>query len=177
MFRKFYPTVYSESAYTVDFGLLYEKGFRGLLTDVDNTLVPHDAPSTVQAEELFRKLRDTGFKICIISNNDEARVKTFADRVGAPYVFKASKPSATGYLRGMEITGTDISDTIFMGDQLFTDIWGANNARIPSVLVKPIRTDHKFLILLKRAGEAIVKLFYFRYAAKHKTELQKLLEK
>lgn len=171
MFRKFYPTVYCESAYSVDFEALFKKGYRGLLTDVDNTLVPHGAPSTKESESFFEYLRDIGWKVCIISNNDEERIKPFADLVDSPYVYKAGKPLKKGYIEGMKITGTDLKNTLFIGDQLFTDIWGANNTGLKSILVKPIKKDYKILILLKRVGEAIVKFFYFRYAQKHPSEL------
>ena len=157
IFRKFYPDKYYSSAYVIDFGELYRQGFRGLLTDVDNTLVPHDAPADGRALRLISELKEMGWRICIISNNDEPRVKPFADLAGCLYVFKAGKPSAAGYLEGMRVIGTKSEETLFLGDQLFTDIWGANNAGVRSVLVKPMARDPKFYIRLKRAGECIVK--------------------
>ena len=156
-FRKFYPTEYYSSAYLIDFDELYRKGFRGLLTDVDNTLVPHDAPADERALQLITDLKARGWQICIISNNDEPRVRPFADLADCPYVYKAGKPSAAGYLKGMQITGTGREETLFLGDQLFTDIWGANQAGIRSILVQPMARDPKFHIRLKRAGEAVVK--------------------
>ena len=171
MFKKFYPTVYSESAFTVNFSDLYKKGYRGVLTDVDNTLVPHGAPSDDRSEAFFKLLKDIGFKVCIISNNDEARIKPFADAVKAPYVYDAGKPLKAGYIKGMEVMDTNLENTVFMGDQLFTDIFGANNTGMKSILVKPIKKDYKFLIRLKRLGEAIVKKCYFRYAKKHPGKL------
>ncbi|MBQ9030783.1 MAG: HAD hydrolase-like protein [Parasporobacterium sp.] len=167
MFRKFYPTISCESAYSVDFRTLYEKGYRGLLTDVDNTLVEHGAPADERSEALFIMLHDLGFQTCIISNNHENRVAPFAERTRSLYVCDAGKPKVWGYRKGMELMGTTPSETVFMGDQLFTDIFGANRTGIPSILVRPIRLDHKPLILLKRAGEVIVKVFYRIYASRH----------
>lgn len=171
MFRKLYPTVYYKSAYDVDFSELYKKGYRGLLIDIDNTLVEHGAPSNEQSEAFFKHLHKTGWKICIISNNDEKRVKPFAENTGSDYICHAKKPSCSGYLKGMELMKTDPSHTVFMGDQMFTDILGANRSGIRSILVKPVKIDHKAFILLKRAGEAIVKVFYFRYARRHPGQL------
>ena len=171
MFRKFYPTVYYKSAYSVDFLSLYEKGYRGLLTDIDNTLVKHGAPSDARSEAFFRELSGTGWKTCVISNNDEARVAPFALKSGCPYVCNAGKPKRSGYLKGMELMGTDISNTVFMGDQMFTDILGANNVGMKSILVKPIRIDRVPHILLKRVGEAIVKVFYAAYSRNHPGQL------
>lgn len=171
MFRKFYPSVYRNSAYEINYRELFDKGYRGILLDVDNTLVEHGAPSNDRSEAFFHMLHQTGFQTCIISNNHEPRVKPFADAVQSPYIFDAGKPSSSGYREGMQLIGTGPDNTFFIGDQLFTDIWGANNAGIPSVLVAPISSDPTFLIRLKRMGEAIVKRFYFRYARKHPSEL------
>ena len=156
-FKRFYPTEYYSSAYVIDFENLYRQGYKGLLTDVDNTLVPHDAPADERALKLISDLKRMGWRICIISNNDEPRVKPFADLTDCPYVYKAGKPSARGYLDGMRIIKTEKKETVFLGDQLFTDIWGANNAGIRSMLVQPMARDPKRSIRLKRAGEAVVK--------------------
>ena len=171
MFRKFYPTVYLRSAYDVDFDALYQKGYRGLLTDIDNTLVPHGAPSDRRSEALFQKLHETGWKTCLISNNDEARVAPFAKNTGCQYICKAGKPGTSGYLKGMELMGTTTENTLFMGDQMFTDIFGANNTGMKSILVKPVQKDTLPHIILKRIGEAIIKPFYTAYAARHPSEL------
>ena len=171
MFRKFYPTVYHESAYSIDFRELFHKGYRGILIDIDNTLVEHGAPSNDQSEAFFKMLHETGFQTCILSNNHEPRVRPFADAVQSSYICDAGKPGSSGYLKGMKLMDTGTNNTFFIGDQMFTDIWGANNSGIPSILVKPIKIDPKFLILLKRVGEAIVKRFYFRYARRHPSEL------
>ncbi len=166
MFRQFYPTVYVESAYTVDFQKLYDKGYRSLILDVDNTLVEHGAPSDEKAVAFFKYLKDIGFKTCIISNNDLQRVKPFADAVGSPYIFDAKKPSKKGYAQAMSLLKCGRDKALFMGDQLFTDVWGANKAGIRSILVKPIKMDTVFKIRLKRLGEKIVMPFFFRHREK-----------
>ncbi len=161
MFKKFYPADYLESAYEVNYEVLYQKGVRGLIFDIDNTLVEHGAPATDRAKELFLRLKETGFATCLISNNKEPRVAPFAREVGADhYVCDAHKPSRTNYRRAMELMGTDISNTYFIGDQLFTDVYGANRAGIPSILVRPIHPKEEFQIVLKRKLEKIVLFFY-----------------
>lgn len=60
----------------------------------------------------------------MLSNNKEPRVKSFAEQVNSPYLFKAGKPGRAGYLKAMELMGTNPSNTLFVGDQLFTDVWG-----------------------------------------------------
>lgn len=111
---------------------------------------------------LFKKLHEMGIDTCIISNNKEPRVAPFANLVGSEYIFKAGKPKKTNYIKAMEIMGTDISNTYFIGDQIFTDIYGANRTGIPSILVKPINKKEEIQIVLKRKIEKIVLFFYKR---------------
>ncbi len=167
MFKKFYPTVYNPSIYTVDFSNVYSKGIKGLIIDIDNTLVEHDAPVNEKAIDLFKKLRSLGFKTCLISNNGEERVKPFANAVESDYIYHANKPSKQAYESAISKMKLEKNEVMFIGDQLFTDIFGANNAEIKSLLVKPIKIDPYFYIRLKRLGEKIVLPFYFRYAKKH----------
>ena len=77
MFDYFFPDRYIASTYVIDFEKLYEKGVRGLIFDIDNTLVPHGAPADKRAVELFTRLKKIGFRCCLISNNQEPRVKMF----------------------------------------------------------------------------------------------------
>ncbi len=171
MFKKFYPTIYAESAYIVDFQTLYEKGYRVLILDVDNTLVPHGAPADERAVAFFQKVQGIGFRTCIISNNHEPRIKPFAEKVGSSFIFDAGKPAKKGFQKAMKLCGGTLENTVFMGDQLFTDVWGANRAGVRSILVKPIQKDTEIQIRMKRLGERIVLPFYFRYQKKHPKEL------
>ena len=86
---KLYPWAEVASAYQIDYQKEYNNGVRGVLFDVDNTLVRHGEPATKQAKELFEHLRSIGLKTCIISNNNEPRVSPFAKEVGSYYIYKA----------------------------------------------------------------------------------------
>ena len=166
IFRSFYPDEYKDSTYVIDFQEYYNRGYRGILFDVDNTLVPHGAPEDERVIKLFKHLKEIGFKTCLISNNKEYRVKPLADEVGSFYVSKAGKQSPKNYVKAMEYMNTDKSDTYFVGDQLFTDVWGANRAGIKSVLVKPIDKHEEIQIILKRRLEWIVLHFYKKHIKK-----------
>ena len=96
LLERFYPDREEDSAYGLPYEELYKEGYRGILFDIDNTLVPHGAPATKKSIALFRKLHAIGFKTVIISNNKEARVKPFADAVSSRYLFKAGKPGKKG---------------------------------------------------------------------------------
>ena len=160
MLQMLYPDEYLDSTYTIDFKKLYKEGYRGILFDIDNTLVPHGAPADPEAVRLFQKLRDIGFSCCLVSNNRKKRVEPFAASVGAQFIEMAAKPSRKGYERAMERLGTNTGNTVFIGDQLFTDIWGAKNAGLRNILVKPINPKEEIQIVLKRYLEKIVLHFY-----------------
>ena len=167
MYQSLFPSEDYDSAYDIDFYAYYNKGYRGILFDVDNTLVEHGQPVTIRAIELFARLREAGFKTCRISNNKEYRVKPLADALESYYVYKAGKPAARGYIEGMEHMGTSGSTTLFVGDQIFTDILGANRAGIHSILVKPVAKHEEIQIVLKR------KLEYFILKKYNKEKLKK----
>lgn len=168
MFRRFYPTEYYDSTYHIDFRAFYEKGYRAVLFDVDNTLVEHDAPADERAKKLMKALKEIGFSVCFVSNNDEQRVKSFNEQVDCTYVYKAGKPSKRGYEEAMKKLGTDKINTLFVGDQIFTDIWGANNAGLYSILVQPIAKHEEIQIVLKRIPEKWVLHCYLkRHTLKH----------
>ena len=164
MIKTFYPDDYVSSVYSIDFDALYSQGYRGIIFDIDNTLVPHGAPATPQARQLFRRLLHTGFKTLVLSNNKEPRVKSFAQAVKATaYIHKANKPAKAGYKKAMKLMGTNTENTLFVGDQLFTDIWGAKRTGIKSILVEPVQKWHEEpQIILKRLPEALVLFFYSR---------------
>lgn len=166
MLKKFYPDEYLDSTYSIDFDKLYKDGYRGIIFDIDNTLVPHGAPADERACALFEHLKELGFSCMLLSNNKEARVKMFNDAVGVSYIYKAGKPKPLNYRKAMEQMGTDTSDTIFVGDQIFTDIYGANLAGIRTVLVKPIHPKEEIQIVLKRYLEKIVLFFYKQHLKK-----------
>lgn len=81
MFRCFFPDEYLDSAYVIDYDRLYREGYRGLIYDIDNTLVPHGAPADERAIALFAHLRELGFGYCLLSNNQIERVSSFAMRL------------------------------------------------------------------------------------------------
>lgn len=157
---RFYPDHEVDSSYEIDYKTLFGRGKRAVIFDVDNTLVPHGAPADEKAIALFARLHAMGYRTLLLSNNKEPRVKSFSDAVGSAYVYKAGKPGRAGYLRAMEILESTPDTTIFVGDQLFTDVWGAKKVGIDTYLVKPIHPKEEIQIVLKRRLERIVLYFY-----------------
>ena len=165
-----YPDEYMDSTYAIDFKKLYNDGYRGILFDIDNTLVPHGAPADERAIALFKKLKQIGFTTCLISNNKEPRVKSFCDKVDSDYIFKAGKPLPGGYEEGIRKMKTTKENTLFIGDQIFTDVLGAKRAGLHAIMVKPIHPKEEIQIVLKRYLERIVLFFYFRSIRKKSVE-------
>lgn len=167
IFDMFFPDAYLASTYVIPFEELYEKGYRGLIFDIDNTLVPHGEPADDRAKALFARLKKIGFEMCLISNNQEERVKMFNEEIQVHYIYNAHKPSVKNYVEAMRIMKTNRDNTIFIGDQLFTDVFGAKRAGIPNILVKPIHPKEEIQIVLKRYLEKIVLHFYRRSGRKN----------
>lgn len=166
MFERFFPDECAESAYKIDFEALYAEGYRGLIFDIDNTLVPHGAPADERAIALFQRLKAIGFQCCLLSNNQLERVESFNRDVRVWYIEDAHKPSRKSYVRAMKMMNTNRKNTVFIGDQLFTDVYGAKRSGIRSILVQPIHPKEEIQIVLKRYLEKIVLFFYRRQGDK-----------
>ena len=112
MLKIFYPDEYMDSTYQINFEKYYKKGYRGVIFDIDNTLVPHGAPADEKAVALFERLKALGFSTTLLSNNKEPRVKMFFDGVSADYyIYKAGKPSTKNYEKAMSLMETN---TLYM---------------------------------------------------------------
>lgn len=180
MFKKFYPSKYVESTYVIPFEKFYEKGYRGIIFDIDNTLVPHGAPADERAVELFKRLNDIGFQCTLLSNNKEARVELFKSGikpVEVHSIYKAGKPSTKNYVKAMELMGTTRVNTLFVGDQLFTDVWGGKKAGLFTILVSPINPREEIQIVLKRRLEYFVIKEYRRKILNTKDKIFDAIEK
>jgi len=168
MLKTFYPDRTCSSAYEIPYEKLYEQGIRALIFDIDNTLAEHDKPATERTIALMNRLKNIGFRVCLLSNNKEGRVKMFNEKIQVDYIFKAGKPGRGGYERAMKKMGSSTANTVFVGDQLFTDVWGAKRAGIESWLVEPIDKHEEIQIVLKRYLEKPILYFYRK--EKHKNE-------
>ena len=163
MFQKFYPDEDVNSTYEIPFEEFYKKGIRGVIFDIDNTLVPHGAQADNRSKKLFSALHELGMETCLLSNNKEPRVSSFARDAGSlKYIYKGRKPGIRGYQQAMRLMGTDSSNTIFVGDQLFTDVFGAKRAGIHSIFVRRIHPKEEIQIRMKRALESVVLHYYHK---------------
>lgn len=155
-----YPKEWVSSSYKIDYQDMKDNGFKGIIFDIDNTLVFHGAPANDEAIALFARLHAMGFRTCLISNNGKDRVEPFAKAVKSDYIYKAGKPLSKSYIKAMKRMKTNRKTTFFVGDQLFTDVCGANVCGIYSILVNQLDAKEEPQIVLKRYLEKIVLHFY-----------------
>ena len=137
----FCPWAFAESVFEIDFEALYGLGYRGLLFDVDNTLVPHGADSTPEIDALFARLKTLGFRCLMLSDNGPARLQRFLRNIDADCIDNAGKPKKKGFREALRHLGLPRDQVVMIGDQVFTDVLGANRCGIPSILVRYIGYD------------------------------------
>ncbi|MCY0875969.1 MAG: YqeG family HAD IIIA-type phosphatase [Firmicutes bacterium] len=159
MFARFLPTDYVTSIYHIDLRHLWDSGVRGLVTDLDNTLVAWGALTA--PEKLVAWLdhaRELGFAVCILSNNHEERVARFAAQLGIPALARARKPRTGAYHKAMALIGTTPAQTAMIGDQLFTDVWGGNRLGIRTILVTPVPgQQHGGTTMIRRVERVVLR--------------------
>ena len=160
MIKMFFPYEYVDSVFVIDYEKLYNKGFKAVIFDIDNTLVHHGEDSTPEIDELFRHIQKIGLKTFLLSNNDEKRIKKFIENIETEFICDADKPNPANYLKALEVLGVKKEETVFIGDQVFTDICGANRSGIPNILVKFMRYDTETKIGKKRTVEKFILWLY-----------------
>lgn len=159
----FLPDYYYESVYEIPYNELWARNIRGLIFDLDNTLAPSDTPRPpAKASALIKRLRRMGFQVCLLTNNTKKRMSVFNESLGLIHEANAMKPLTSGINRAMKAMGTDKNSTAIIGDQIFTDVWGGNNAKITTVLVKPISNRDFLTVKFKRLLEKPILKSYFK---------------
>ena len=150
------------SIFDIEPAALARRGIRLLLADLDNTLAPYGEPEPTQAvRDWAAALGEQGITLFVLSNNRHPeRPRRFSQALGVPFLGHAGKPKPGGFRRAMEQMSCTPEQTAIVGDQLFTDVYGANRAGIYGILVKPINPKEEIQIVLKRYLEAIVLYFY-----------------
>ncbi|WLR49918.1 YqeG family HAD IIIA-type phosphatase [Bacillus tianshenii] len=154
MIKNFLPDQHVQSILDIKPEALKEKGVRGVITDLDNTLVEWDRPdATPELQEWFRSMQDHGILVMIISNNKEARVRKFAEPVGVPFIYAARKPMGRAFRRALKEMMLKKSDVVVIGDQLLTDVLGGNRAGFHTILVVPVAQSDGFITKFNRRVE------------------------
>jgi hypothetical protein len=141
--KHFLPNEHVKSILDIKPSDLKEKGIKGIITDLDNTLVEWDRPNaTPQLIKWFDEIRKQGILVTIVSNNNEQRVKAFSDPLKIPFIFRARKPMMPAFHKALAQMGIKKDEAVVIGDQLLTDVLGGNRSGFHTILVVPVaQTD------------------------------------
>ncbi|CAM3816115.1 YqeG family HAD IIIA-type phosphatase [Mesobacillus zeae] len=161
MLKHFLPDQHVKSIFEITPESLKEKGIKGIITDLDNTLVEWDRPSaTPKLIGWFEEIKLSGIQVTIVSNNSENRVKFFSDPLGIPYIFQARKPMRRAFHRAIKEMGLKREETVVIGDQLLTDVLGGNRGGFHTILVVPVaQTDGYWTRFNRKIERRILKSF------------------
>ena len=160
----FYPKAYLNKVTDIDLEFLRQRNIKGLLIDIDNTLITKDGRVIENLEEWAKKLREEGkIKLCILSNtNKKEKVKTVAEKLGIEYMYFAKKPLKSGFKKVQEKLKEPSQNIAVVGDQIFTDIVGGNRCKMFTILVEPIAEKDIWITMVKRPLENAIKKKYHK---------------
>ena len=154
MYSNFIPSEFVRSVFHITPEMLKEKGVKAIITDLDNTLVEWDRPdATPKLIEWFSAMKEAGIQVTIVSNNNELRVKSFADPLGIPFIYKARKPLGKAFRHALSIMSVKKEDVVVIGDQLLTDVFGGNRQKLHTILVIPVAKSDGFVTKFNRMVE------------------------
>jgi uncharacterized protein len=143
LLKHFLPDQHVKSIFEITPESLKDKGVKGIITDLDNTLVEWDRPlATPKLIEWFDNMRRQEILVTIVSNNNEKRVRAFSDPLRIPFIFQARKPMTRAFNKALKQMGLQKEETVVIGDQLLTDVLGGNRSGFHTILVVPVsQTD------------------------------------
>lgn len=152
-----YPKLYLNNVKEITIQLLKENNLKALILDVDNTLIDYDKNILEGAKQWATKLKEDGIKLCIASNsNNKEKVSKVAKELDIPYIYFAKKPAKKGLKKAQSLLEVKAEETALAGDQILTDIIGANRCKMFPILVKPINEKDIFITKIKRPLENII---------------------
>lgn len=167
MFERLLPDQIVNAVYDIDLQALRQRNVKGIITDLDNTLVSAKTTlATPQLVQWLERVNDAGFKVVILSNNNRTRVSRFAEPLGIPYVHAARKPANKAFHKALQQLQLPPDQAVVVGDQMMTDVLGGRKAGLHTILVTPIalseegiftrinrRIEKIALARLRRAGK------------------------
>ena len=160
---KFYPDLYIETIYDLDIEYLKKLKIKGIIFDLDDTLVKHGSQEiTKELLEFLQYIKKSGFKAIILSNNTKKRVSPICNKLGLEFVWRGMKPLSGGFKKAIAIMKLKNKEICVIGDQIFSDVWGAKRMGMHSILVKPISNGGGFIVNFKRIFEAPIKRTVFK---------------
>ena len=156
-----YPKMYLKNVQEITYEMLQTNGIFGMILDVDNTLIDYYRKMPEGINQWCQNLKQKGIVFCIASNsNKKEKVEMVAKNLEIPYIYFAKKPLKMGLKRAANIMGLEPKKVAVVGDQIFTDVLGANRTGMFSILVDPIEEKDIWITLVKRPIENYIKNQY-----------------
>ncbi len=153
----FYPKEYLENVREVTLELLKQNNIKGLILDMDNTIIDYYKNLPEETIKWCESLKNNGIKMCILSNsNKKDKVNMVANKLKLPYINFALKPFKGGFKKAKKMLELENNEIAVIGDQIFTDVLGANRMKMFSILVKPIKEKDIWITILKRPIENFI---------------------
>lgn len=157
MLKRFLPNQHVKSIYDITPKALKARGIKGIITDLDNTLVAWDEPNaTPQLFEWLKQMQEAGIHLTIVSNNSERRVRAFSEPLDIPFISKARKPLTRAFQKAVMEMGLYKEDVVVVGDQLLTDVLGGNRLGVHTILVVPVAQSDGFMTRINRRMERFI---------------------
>lgn len=162
MLKQFLPDQHVRSIFEITPEKLKEYGVKGIITDLDNTLVEWDRPNaTPKLINWFEEMKNSNVMITIVSNNNDSRVRSFSEPLNIPFIPLARKPLGRAFNRALLEMGLKKEETVVIGDQLLTDVLGGNRSGFRTILVVPVAQTDGFITRFNRKVERLI-LNWFR---------------
>lgn len=152
-----YPKGYFNSVRDIKIEYLKENKIDAIILDVDNTLIDYYKNFPNGTKEWVEDIKKHGIKFCILSNSNKiAKVREVAEQIEVPYFYFAKKPLKSGFKKAKKLLNINNEHIAVIGDQIMTDIIGANRCKMFSILVKPIKEQDILITKIKRPLENLV---------------------
>lgn len=152
-----YPKLYYKNIQSIDLDELERLKIKGIILDVDNTLIDYKRIMPSEVKTWVEQAKNKDFKVCILSNsNRKDKISKVANDLELEYIMCAKKPSKSGYVKVLKLLGLPPEECAAVGDQVFTDVIGANRMNINSIYVEPISLKEYWYTKWKRPIEAFI---------------------
>lgn len=157
MAKIFTPTYIYDSIDKIPFEVLEKNNIKGIMFDLDNTLTDYKGVLAKEKIEWIKEAKKRGINICILSNSHrQKKIKDFMKELDINGLNFAMKPMQKGFRYALDLLGVRKEEACMIGDQIFTDVWGANIFGIMSILVRPFDENEEFWVRLKRPLENLL---------------------
>ncbi len=154
---RFIPDIYAQSIFTIDYKKLKKSGIKCILFDLDNTIAPlHSSKIDSRVKELFARLEDMNFKVIIFSNSNKKRLTPFKEALNVDTSYSSRKPLKGKYLKIMRLYKFSDTEVAAVGDQLLTDVFGANRVGFTSIFINQLSPEDFWFTKFNRFWENLI---------------------